>query len=522
MQLASSQAILEDNSGVEVLKRGGLKVLRAQVTRTSRLVGQTAANVRFRENYKAAIVAVQQGGKNATQPLSSITFGAGDILVLQVSDDCPLLAPSVASTSGKSLFSSMSVKSKFPVPQAMPDNVLDQKYSANQNSEYDVSNANSTPLVLYHNSAKTILKTNPFGIDTIASNDSEFNEFRSYLNGADLPPSHHKSVRIEETPTPLNDEAAEAVRRDLTVLSTGIDGSSSTPKSKEFLVAMRISPKSTLSGKNIEKNGITRVPGVYVVGIERPKNQLYNSEGNAFNTIDPDQPLQDGDILWFAGDASSVGDLRKIPGLESPEEGEIKQMNENVHDRVLVQAVIARSAPLVGKTVREVSFRTKYGAAVISVHREGHRIHEHPGNIKLHAGDVLLLEAGPTFFKKSANIDHSFALLAEVKDSAPPRMKYLIPAIILMVAMLVVSGLDFNENVSLLICATFAGVVMVAMGLLSCQEARDSIDWALYVAIACSFGISQALTNSGLAAVCANFLITVGEGSGLGGMSCHF
>jgi hypothetical protein len=41
----------------------------------------------------------------------------------------------------------------------------------------------------------------------------------------------------------------------------------------------------------------------------------------------------------------------------------------------------------------------------------------------------------------------------------------------------------------------------------------------LYVAIACSFGISNALTNSGLAEVLANFLITVGEGSGLGGES---
>ena len=458
-----------------------MKVLRVRVTKNSRLVGKTVADVQFRDTYNAAIVAVQQGGRNLTQSLSSITFGAGDILVLQVSADCPLLTPSVAS---------MVVK------------------SANQ--DY-VSNANSTP----------INRMNPFGIDNVASNDSELNNFLSYLNGADLPPSFHKSIRIEEKPTPINHKAAEAVRRDLTVLSTGIDGSSSAPKSKEFLVAMRLLPKSTLSGKSIEENGITRVPGVYVVSIERPNAhqgtlQSYNSEGHAYNTIDPDEPLKDGDILWFAGDASSVGDLRKIPGLESPEDGEIKQMNENVHDRVLDQAVVARSGPLVGKTVREVGFRTKYGAAVISVHREGHRIHEHPGNIKLHAGDVLLLEAGPTFFKKSSNSDHAFALLAEAKDSAPPRMKLLIPAVILMVTVLVVSGFDF-ENFTLLICSTFAGIVMCAIGLLSPQEARDPIDWALYVAIACSFGISQALTNSGLAAVCANFLITVGQGSGLGG-----
>ena len=304
-----------------------------------------------------------------------------------------------------------------------------------------------------------------------------------------------------------------------------MDSSSNSPESKEFLVAMRISPKSILSKKTVAENGITRVPGVYVVGIERPiahdkvsVEHLLKNDGNMYTTIDPDEPLKDGDVLWFAGDASSVGDLRKIPGLESPEEREIEQMHENVHDRVLVQAVVARSGPLVGKTVREVSFRTKYGAAVISVHREGHRIHDHPGNIKLHAGDVLLLEAGPTFLKKRSNSDRAFALLAEVKDSAPPRMKYLIPAVLLMVAMLAVSGFDF-ETAPLLICATFAGIAMVAIGLLSPQEARDAIDWSLYVAIACSFGISKALTNSGLAEVLANFLITVGKGSGLGGKS---
>ena len=57
---------------------------------------------------------------------------------------------------------------------------------------------------------------------------------------------------------------------------------------------------------------------------------------------------------------------------------------------------------------------------------------------------------------------------------------------------------------------------MVAIGLLWAQEARNAINWVLYFAIACSFHISQAITNSGLAAVCANFLITVGQGSGLG------
>ena len=82
-----------DNSdSAEVFKKQGTKVIRVKVTKNSRLVGKTAAEVHFRENYKAAIVAVQQGGKNAVKNISSLKFGVGDILVLQVGDDSPLLS----------------------------------------------------------------------------------------------------------------------------------------------------------------------------------------------------------------------------------------------------------------------------------------------------------------------------------------------------------------------------------------------------------------------------------------------
>ena len=115
------QAILEDNSGVDVTKRRGSRVLRASVTKNSRLVGLTAANAKFRENYNAAIVAVQQGGKNVVQPLSTLTFGAGDILVLQVSDDCLLLSPPTTrgSSSRKSFGGSLANLTTFSRANSM-------------------------------------------------------------------------------------------------------------------------------------------------------------------------------------------------------------------------------------------------------------------------------------------------------------------------------------------------------------------------------------------------------------------
>lgn len=318
--------------------------------------------------------------------------------------------------------------------------------------------------------------------------------------------------------------------------------------SREFLAAMEVARHSKLTNRTVAETGLDKLPGVFLVSIDRPTDKKTGNNGKPkgtvismapdaissaggseaaslpkvepiFTTIPPETPLMGGDVLWFAGSASAVGDLRKVPGLISFENEEVEKINENVHDRRLVEAVVARRGPLVGKTVKEVRFRTRFGAAVIAVHRNGNRIHDHPGKIKLQAGDVLLLEAGPTFIKRSADSDRSFALLAEVEDSAPPRLSLLIPALVITAAMLIV----FTAGVaSLLVCALVASILMVVLGIMSEQEARDAVNWDVYITIAAAFGIGIALVNSGVAGAMATFLVDVGEAVGIGGkFFCH-
>lgn len=330
----------------------------------------------------------------------------------------------------------------------------------------------------------------------------------------------------------------EEIWKDLSVLFQRKfgDGSSGNEESvglREFLTAMEILPRSNLASKKVAQLGLDKLPGLFLVSIERPTNEVGNvislSAGsldaagslneNDLNTapkltpVSPEESLQEGDILWFSGTAASIGDLRKIPGMKSYVNEEVKKINEKVHDRRLVQAVIARRSKLLGKTVKEVRFRTNYGAAVIAVHREGKRIQEHPGNIKLQAGDVLLLEAGPTFIRQNAEKDNAFSLLSEVEDSAPPRLKLLVPALIITVAMLAIYT---AELASLLVCALVASMLMVMFGILSQQEVRDAINWEVYLTIAAAFGIGTALTKSGVASGVADGLVKLGQALGLG------
>ena len=448
---SSINALLSTNNGAEAVKERGLRVIRARVL-NGRLSGTNASDINFRQDYKAAVVVVQRGGKNITESLPTLAFAEGDVLVLQASDDSPLL---------------LSPPADFYV-----------KLSS-QGKE---------------NTGNSRITAKLFGSKSQNNVVHEGDALDSLEVGAGTP------------------EEKEAVWRDLEVMkSDKLDGGVGA---REFLTAMKVQSGSNLQGKTANEAGIDKLPGLFLVSMERPVVLPGDGTGLAsYTTIAVSEPLQGGDVLWFSGEAASVGDLRKIPGLELYQNEEVAKMGEKVFSRRLYQAVIARKGPLVGKTVKEVRFRTQYGAAVIAVHREGQRVHEHPGNIKLQSGDVLLLDAGPSFMSDNVKKDSSFSLVAEVEDSAPPRLRMLFPALVLTIG----AYACYMAGLSALIgCAMVAAILMVALGVLSQAEARQAIQWPIYLTIASAFGIGTALINSGVAGTLAKFLVKIGNGIGLG------
>ena len=128
--------------------------------------------------------------------------------------------------------------------------------------------------------------------------------------------------------------------------------------------------------------------------------------------VDPsDDPLEADDVLWYAGNASSIAMIRKVPGLAPYSSDQVDKLDVNSQERRLVQAVVAKTGPLVGKSIRTIKFRSRYNAVVLAVHREGVRVHARVGDVVLHPGDVLLLDAGPDFHREASHSGSGFALV---------------------------------------------------------------------------------------------------------------
>ena len=540
-------ALLENDRSRGVKQRG-LRVIRAAVTKNSSLIGKRVAEIDFRQRFKAAIIAVQKGGRNVS--VSNVVFGSGDIIVLQTDEDSPLLKTPPKDfykhlkdiqkdigTGSRSRSSSISSFQKKPSVASLVGMITKSK--SNESSEQKVKSKETD-----------IEAQNPTDkVQNISIQESDSDDGLFFIDGDDSESVDYNDETREDGEvviTSMHEIIDEDAWKDLQIVAAReTNDNDDGVNSREFLTAMSVAPKSRLVGRTVAEIGLDKLTGVFLVSIDRPNpnregevgrpdvlvtisptgtssvtssnaeaSESLRSVEQVVNTISTDTPLMEDDVLWFAGSAHSLGDLRKIPGLVSTESEEVDKINDKIHDRRLVEAVVARRGPLVGKSVKDIRFRTRYGAAVIAVHRDGTRVMDHPGKIKLQAGDVLLLEAGPTFISKSVDNDRSFALLAEVKDSAPPRLRLLIPALIITVAMLTV--FTANVGVSLFVCALVASILMVTLGILSEQEARDAVNWEVYITIAAAFGIGTALVNSGVAGGMANALVTVGEGIGIG------
>lgn len=273
---------------------------------------------------------------------------------------------------------------------------------------------------------------------------------------------------------------------------------------REYSVEMLVQPGSAIDGLSIEEAGLRHLPGMYLASVERA--------GETMVAVGPEQVLRGDDRLMFVGIVESVVDLQKVRGLV-PATDQVFKLNGSRHDRGLVEAVVSPTCPLVGRSVREGRFRSRYDAVVIAVHRNGERIQAKIGDIVLNAGDTLLLETHPQFLKYHRS-NRDFLLTSALEGSNPRRHERAWVALAILVGMVALGALEPLTGVSLFNVAMIAAALMIATGCCSLEQARRAVDWPLLLAIGAALGIGRGLETSGLAEAAARVMLGTFDSAG--------
>jgi len=265
---------------------------------------------------------------------------------------------------------------------------------------------------------------------------------------------------------------------------------------REYTLEMIVPDGSGLAGKTIEDAGLRSLPGCFLVEVER--------EGGVMAAVGPETILRAGDRLVFAGVVEAIKELQALRGL-TPATDQVFKLDSARYRRRLFEAVVSRTSPAAGRSIREGRFRNTYNAVVIAVAREGERLNGKLGDIELKPGDTLLLESDPGFVERHRN-SRDFLLVSALEDSAPRRHARAPLAVGLLVAMVVVAAFGVVEMFA---AALVAGIVMVLTRCCTVTEARRSIDWSILIVIGAALGIGKALELSGAASSISSGILSI-------------
>lgn len=262
--------------------------------------------------------------------------------------------------------------------------------------------------------------------------------------------------------------------------------------SREYVVEMVVARSGPVDGMSVEEAGLRHLAGVYLVQVER--------EERLVGAVGPDYVLEGGDTLRFVGNAREVADLQERQGLVPAAEsgGGIPSGR-----MAFFEVVIGAGSALVGSSLRDVGFRQRYQAAVLAIHRADQRVLGKLGDARFKVGDTLLVLAAPGF-KRRWHGSGDFLMVSRLDSAEPSRSTKTYPALLIGVAVVAVAATGIMGILEVSLLGAFA---MVLAGVLTPNEARQAVDMNVVVLIAASFGLSAAITETGLALKLADGLV---------------
>jgi di/tricarboxylate transporter len=236
-----------------------------------------------------------------------------------------------------------------------------------------------------------------------------------------------------------------------------------------------VQPQSPLCGKSVEANGLRHLQQLFLVEIVRGEEHL--------RPVRPQEVIQAKDTLLFTGDIEQVQELRNFEGLE------LLSGHLRPNDRDIREVVISPSSILVGRTLKEVEFRSRFDAGVLSIRRGDTALHGKLGAQRLQPGDELVLVTGPDFLRRN-NLDRNFLLLQSTTLRKPLQTQ---ENLALGGGFVLVLSLSMLQVLPLLTGLLSLLAVSTALGWIGTDQIRRRFPFDLLVIIGTALTISQVL-----------------------------
>ncbi|MGP3593246.1 SLC13 family permease [Vagococcus sp. WN89Y] len=272
---------------------------------------------------------------------------------------------------------------------------------------------------------------------------------------------------------------------------------------------LAIRPGSPLIGQRLDDLRLRERYGANVIGVER-----WRHFRRVIVNVNGVSEFRARDVLLIDMSAAEV-DLREFCAEQLLEPMILRgeYFSDQALDVGMAEVSLIPDSELIGKTVREIAFRTRYGLNVVGLKRDGKALQGAVTDEKLQLGDVFLVVGNWKLISQLATLGRNFVVLnLPVEESAASPAHSQAPHAIFCLMLMV--ALMLTDEIPNPVAAIIACMLMGKFRCIDAESAYKAIHWPSIILIVGMMPFALALQKTGGVDLVVKGLMDVGGGYG--------
>jgi di/tricarboxylate transporter len=268
---------------------------------------------------------------------------------------------------------------------------------------------------------------------------------------------------------------------------------------RDYISEVQVDPQSPLVGKKLSESNLGEEHDLIVLSVRR--------DGNLIARLHRDFIIEANDQLILEGSAQNLITCQDDLSFRILTGPGVDLIDLDTEDSYIFEATLSPRSRIVGRTLKDIKFRDRFGFTVLAIWRHGDVINERLRDTPLHFGDALLLQGAPGRLA-ALNDGNEFLALqhVDIENRSTKKAPLAAGIMVLVIALAIFSDLGIATSM------VAGSVLMVLTGCLTMDDAYDSIDWRTVFLVGGMLTLGIAMENSGTARFLSNLLLgTIGD-----------
>jgi di/tricarboxylate transporter len=272
---------------------------------------------------------------------------------------------------------------------------------------------------------------------------------------------------------------------------------------RQFVAQLELSYQAEAVGKTIEEAELFSSDDMSLKMIQRGEHAF-------LPPFDENLTLKVGDILILTTSRKALADMLANKPKESFRKiHQLSMLTEDKEgDTQMTEVLIAPASKMIGQNIEQIGFHQNYGAIVLGIQRRSRIITSRMTEIRLAAGDVLLVMGNQEDINKLRNNRDVILMEWATQDMPSGKLARRTNAIFISVI-----GLAAADILPIHISAFIGAAAAILSGCLNLRQAMRALDSQIIFMVAAGLALSVALQRTGGAEFLATSLVTATEGA---------